>query len=389
MLKQFFVLVFSICALQATQAQGIEFFHGTYDEAVKEANAQGKLIFMDAFTSWCGPCKMMSAQTFTDAKVGEFFNKNFICMKVDMEKGEGPTLANKFSVTAYPTLLFISPEGKLVHKGLGFQTADPFIALAETALKSYDKSGDYKKKYDAGDRTPDNLKKYAAALMQSRQDYLKIANEYISTQKDMTTPDNLQFIFDFANYSDSQIYDLLIKNKGAIELLKTKDAVATKIEQAAKNTVQRAIEFKNEELLKEAKTKIDDCGNPATCEKFRLESDMYFYLQSGNTAKYVEATNAYVKKIVKNNDTKLYELSRQFLMNVNDKKGLKYAEGWAKKALKLGNRYEYAHTYAELLAKNGKTSAAIKAAEKAVALATQQNVNPTVTQELLTRLHQK
>ena len=76
---------------------------------------------MDAYTTWCGPCKRMAAEVFTEPEVGRFYNENFINVKIDMEKGEGIELARQYDVYAYPTLLFINGEGELVHRGLGYQ----------------------------------------------------------------------------------------------------------------------------------------------------------------------------------------------------------------------------------------------------------------------------
>ncbi|MFN4256425.1 MAG: thioredoxin family protein, partial [Saprospiraceae bacterium] len=81
-------LLFCLPTLLA--AQGMNFEHGTWAEVLAKAKAENKPIFMDAYTVWCGPCKMMSNQTFPDAKVAELFNARFVNVKVDMEKGEGP-----------------------------------------------------------------------------------------------------------------------------------------------------------------------------------------------------------------------------------------------------------------------------------------------------------
>src|SRR5574343_1372641 len=80
---------------------GIVFFEGTWEEALQKAKAEKKLIFLDAYASWCGPCKMMKRRTFSDPKVGEQFNKYFISVAIDMEQGEGPELARKFQVDSY------------------------------------------------------------------------------------------------------------------------------------------------------------------------------------------------------------------------------------------------------------------------------------------------
>ena len=102
MKKLFFAFGLMVSAF-SLQAQGIEFFHGTWQEAVEEAKKQDKILFVDGFTVWCGPCKRMSANVFPNDKVGEFYNKNFINVKVDMESGD-QDFRRKYPATAYPTL---------------------------------------------------------------------------------------------------------------------------------------------------------------------------------------------------------------------------------------------------------------------------------------------
>ena len=113
--------------------QGIDFFHGSFSEAKAKAAKENKLIFIDAYTVWCGPCKWMAANTFTDSAVGEFFNKNFVNMKVDMEKGEGRELARRYRVAAYPTLLFVDSQGAVKHRAMGAKRSGDFIALGKKA----------------------------------------------------------------------------------------------------------------------------------------------------------------------------------------------------------------------------------------------------------------
>lgn len=107
--------------------RGIEFFTGTFAEVCEKARQENKLIFVDAYTTWCGPCQMMSTQVFTRKDVGLYFNETFVNVKIDMEKGEGPELAKKYGVTAYPTFLLIDSNGNLVHRCVGGSDAKTFI----------------------------------------------------------------------------------------------------------------------------------------------------------------------------------------------------------------------------------------------------------------------
>jgi thiol:disulfide interchange protein len=130
------LFVLTVTGLQAqTEATGIQFFHGTFAEAQVKAKQENKLIFMDAYTSWCAPCRFMAANVFTDQSVGEYYNAHFINMKVDMEKGEGIDLSRRYSVMAYPTLLFLDGNGEVKSRTMGGKPAAEFIALGQKAVK--------------------------------------------------------------------------------------------------------------------------------------------------------------------------------------------------------------------------------------------------------------
>lgn len=140
-ISMLFLLVFglSACTSENTPVDdesvpqvGIAFFQGTWAEALEKAEAENKLIFLDAYTDWCGPCKQMSASVFVDEQLGEFFNANFVCYKMDMEKGVGPSIGQKFGVNAYPSLFFVDAQEKVVGANIGFHTADQLLAIGRT-----------------------------------------------------------------------------------------------------------------------------------------------------------------------------------------------------------------------------------------------------------------
>lgn len=121
-------------AAQLHAQEGISFEKNSWSQIIQKAKAEKKLIFMDAYTSWCGPCKSMQAKVFPDAVLGNYFNTNFINAKFDMEKGEGPALAAKYPIQGYPTLLFIDPNtGKIVMQALGYRNAQDLISIGKQA----------------------------------------------------------------------------------------------------------------------------------------------------------------------------------------------------------------------------------------------------------------
>jgi thioredoxin 1 len=114
---------------------GIHFFEGSWKDALARAKLENKCIFFDAFASWCGPCKTMDAKVYTNAKVAAYFNKKFICVRMDMEKGEGPELAKKYtSIDGYPSLLFFASDGHVIKTVLGSRSAGTLIEEAKLAL---------------------------------------------------------------------------------------------------------------------------------------------------------------------------------------------------------------------------------------------------------------
>jgi len=346
-------------------AQGIDFFHGSWAEAKEKAKAEQKLIFVDAFAAWCGPCKRMAAQVFPDPKVGEYFNPNFICLKIDMEKPENAEFAGKYPVSAYPTLMILDSEGKVVQKSVGALNADGLIAFGQKASGKTDTSQDFEKGYTEGNRDPQFLLDYVRALNRANKPSLKITNEYLNAQKDLTTPINLKFILEGAVEADSRVFDLLLKYRDQVVAETGPETVRTRIITACKNTVKKAIEFKNEALLIEAKNKMK-AGQPEYADEFGYEADLNFYTATKDAKKYLKTAQTYQKNVVKTNAAKLHDMVIGLLRAFpDDKQVLEQAEKWAKTAAENGGLPEYYLTLAEVYKRQGNTPKARATAEKA------------------------
>lgn len=89
-------------------------------EALDKARKENKPVFLDVYASWCGPCKKLKKSTFKDEEVGEYFNKNFICVAIDGETEEGKAILDKYKVRSYPTLIIADYEGNMRTKTTGF-----------------------------------------------------------------------------------------------------------------------------------------------------------------------------------------------------------------------------------------------------------------------------
>lgn len=118
--------------------KGIAFHEGSWNEALEKSREEEKPIFVDAYASWCGPCKWMTRNVFTDDEVGNYYNENFVNVKLDMEKGEGRNFAKKYGVSAYPTLLYLNSDGEVVHKVRGAKRVEGFIKEGKKANAHFD-----------------------------------------------------------------------------------------------------------------------------------------------------------------------------------------------------------------------------------------------------------
>lgn len=133
-----FVALFSLLLMTSASSlvtTGIEFDDMTLEKAKVLSKKTGKLIFIDCYTDWCGPCKRMAATSFKDETVGKLYNDNFIKLKVEMEKNpDGRALAQRYKVRAYPTLLIIDGDGNLVKQIVGMQSKDGLLMFAKSAM---------------------------------------------------------------------------------------------------------------------------------------------------------------------------------------------------------------------------------------------------------------
>lgn len=151
--------------MNAQTTEGMKFCkEGTkFAEAVVQAKAEKKMVFLDCYTSWCGPCKMMARDIFPQKKVGDFMNPKFICIKIDMEKGEGPSLTQKFQVSAFPTFIIFNSDAQEIGRFLGGSDADGFIDRVKKA--SIDNGSiDMDKQWEQGNRDEAFLKQYLTSL---------------------------------------------------------------------------------------------------------------------------------------------------------------------------------------------------------------------------------
>lgn len=373
--RRFILLILiSTVGLKTIDAQNIDsiksikFIAEDFRAAMAQGAKKNKIVFIDAYTTWCGPCKLMDKSVFTDEKVLDFMNENFVNLKLDMERGDGQIVAQRYKVSAFPSFLFVNTEGELVHKGIGYQDADKFLSLASVALSDNQGLLAWSRKFENGERSPDFLKNYALQLADV-QDAKRadIAKLYVKSQPNWkNNNETLDFIFKFIETPDDTFFTLLSKNKTIFERRVSREAIELK----RKNLIEEQL-FDKKKLPTLARA--DSLLALVTDNKRALDSmernyRMTYYRMKGDRNAYAQAAVNYFKKYDRNAG-ELAETANTFLDQIDAKTFLEKALKWAKRATRLEKISYHQFLVAQLYNKLKDKSAALKTANSAIALA--------------------
>ncbi len=144
--------------------KGIVFEELTLEEALNKAAEEEKYVFLDCYTSWCGPCKMMEGQVFSQKVVGEFCNEHFVNIKIDMEKGEGPDVAKRYGVSSFPTMLLLNADGSVRGRLVGSRNVRDFMMMIRRSMNEAYNYAELLKEYEAGERSSEFLGRYYVTM---------------------------------------------------------------------------------------------------------------------------------------------------------------------------------------------------------------------------------
>src|ERR1043165_7332655 len=354
----------------AAQNRSIEFHHGSFAELLAKAKAEKKMIYIDCYTTWCGPCKWMAKNVFTNDTAADFYNANFVNAKIDMEKGEGIELAQKYSIQAYPPMFFLDANGVQPHRPCGSSPAAAFINSGKEALSPNTQLATYAANFNAGKASAPDAARYFSMLQNACQSYGNEVNHYFTTvgKEDLSSRANWNIIYRYVEDYNSAVFtgfeadkDLYMKKYG-------KDSVENKINQVYNNGLFSAIENKDMKSYEIIKGKMRMAKTEHT-EMIILGADIKLAQRSGDWKTYASLASGYVEKYSSSDKNDLNSFAWAFYEHVDDKAMLEKAESWSKKATELDDNYAYNDTYAAVLYKLGKRKEAKAAAQKAIGIA--------------------
>lgn len=259
-------LTLALCSFAFTagtvSAQGIVFHQISLDEAVAKAKAENKLVFIDVYTDWCAPCKLMSQQIFPMKELGDYFNPKFISLQLNGEKNDdGKALVSKYKISAYPTFIILDGNGNMIHLFAGGVLSVAFIDKVAESFNPDKALGALQKKYDSGDRSKKTMSSYIQALMQSYtanyEPLLKKFEDSLSTEE-LISKECLFIYDDLARLGSKreQFFSSNIEKFRSAVGREKADTVLKKKYEAYYSTVLSYKQFKNTREIDSINTKL-------------------------------------------------------------------------------------------------------------------------------------
>ncbi len=346
---------------------------------------------MDCYTTWCGPCKYMTAQIFPQEKVGDLMNANFINIQVQLDTTEndnaevkswyatGHDIATKYNVMAYPTFLVFDQNGTLVHRIVGSsQTGEEFIAKTKDALDPAKQYYPMLAEYKAGNKDSVFLYNLAMASLHAYDDITgsQAVNDYLATQTDIYTSKTLNLLQSFTQTSQDKGFQIMFQNPEKVDAILGKGV--------AENLVNRIIFYEHvvPELFNPQApiagepnwNKLKDSVQakyPAKADEITAYAKVLFYLNRQQWNDFGPAIVTYMKSYgdnVAHND--LNQFAWIVFQNCGDETCLQSALAWSKSAIEQDKNPVYMDTYANLLYRLGRKEEAIAWEQKAMDLIT-------------------
>ena len=369
-------------------AQGIKFEDSNFASILAKAKKENKLIFVDAYASWCGPCKLMVKNIFPLQSVGDYYNAHFINAKIDMEKGEGIDLAKKYNVKAFPTYLFIDGNGEAVHRTLGYVEEKDFIQFAKDAEDPNRRLTSLKQQFEKGEKAPEFLKNLAVLTIYNDPEFAgKVLNRYFG-QKASLDQEDVQLLLSGVQTTESPLYKIFQNKKEDIQ----KFLPADRYEKFDKNIKLNTVAKK----AYNADTKTwNDSYFMTETQKFlsKEEADKILKRMKANRALKNKDIPAYEKLIMElyqdysaASSEELNSLAWNFFENVSNKASLEKAIVWAQESVKKDQNYANTDTLANLYNKIGDKKNAKMWAEKSIEIAKSKGEDFSDTEKLLKSL---
>jgi thioredoxin-related protein len=390
-MKKIISILFLFVTMVAFAQEAIQFQDIPFKDLVAKAKKENKILFIDAYTSWCGPCKMMAKNTFTKKSVGDYFNANFINARFDMEQGEGREIASKFGVRSYPTYLFLNGDGELVSQNFGYMEESPFLAMAQDVNSPNNKRGSLKDRFAKGEKDPEFLINIMKLNSSSDFDFAKKASERYFENKKQTeelSKDDIGYLLFFLKSTEDPNYKVFAGRKAEIIKFLPEDTYKQFDNQLKlAKVVEQSIDEKNKKINDDyfMKTAEPLVGKNDALIKLN-QTKLSYYEQNANFPEYEKAALEYYKNSDSFEPNELLKAAWIFSEHVKTPSSLKKAVEWAEKSVMRSETSENTYILAKLYFLTGNNEMAKEYAGMSKKMAIQSGRDSSLAEDLLNQI---
>jgi thiol-disulfide isomerase/thioredoxin len=372
-LHQLFLSIALIATPTFAALAQMNFETGTWAQVLAKAKAQDKPIFVDFYAVWCGPCKAMAKNVFTDPAVGDFYNQKFLAYKIDAEKEE-KELVSSVGIEAYPSLIYFDSDGNVIGRNVGALDGPGFTQFGQQMLASREalkKLPELKAKYEANPKDEQATAAYLALLMQAgRIDEAKpLAIQLLPTvpAAELIKPEYWAMINQFATDYNGREFRHVMANAAQFQQAYG-PAFNEYMMGRVDDMLTTAIQNKDAVLLQLAKDTyfgVAQLNDPSQKPKeyYELAIQMFYCSGTNDWPCQFAATTQWIEAYQAKNQQELLKKSLEVAEKFKSPQQLAKAEEWSQKALALEDNAIANYAYAVVLEKGNKNVEAKRHAE--------------------------
>jgi thioredoxin-related protein len=389
----------------------------SWAQVKEKAKMDHKYIFLDCFTTWCGPCKKMEQEVYTSTAVARYVNENFLAVKIQLDTTDNDKedvrqwyqdshqLMHDNRIEVFPTYIFLNSEGKIVHRGQGYKRSQDFLILLQKALDPNEQYYTLLDEFRKGELAFSQMPTLAAGLERigEGKSGLEVADSYIvdsllpMNQDQLYTKSNIRFIREHIVEVKSPIFLWLYRNAGKMDSV-MRDRGSRKlvediiVKDELLNPGLKSWEAKGERKVSEREwlalwRKVKLKYDAYYARRCLLDAQIYWYRKMKNWDKLVYyrvkeideygLDTAGINVVYSNNI-----IYSTIFMHSNNRGVLRKAISWMKIICEAHPDIDdYWDTYANLLYKTGNIQNAIALEEKAYSIASEgrEEIKATLT----------
>ena len=293
-----------------------------WQKAKSDANSSGKDIFLDIYASWCGPCKMMDANVYTNPKLAEYYNANYINLKVDGESEFGEELASLYKLTAFPSLYFINSEEVLIYEAIGYRDAEQLISSGENVKNSGKRYLELLSLMKSASISKEESKELLDLVVKFENKFVlgQLSKELIAgfTEVDILNPENKAVIMAVGGDVNSEPVLTVMKNPDTLKIIWGVNEFNQYLSEVFNVSMQQATGNADEELMEKIAMEfvpVYMADNTERISEAQLTTRKIYFAETGNWESYIKAVEKYKEEFQKENPRFLYLESYYIIEN--------------------------------------------------------------------------